>query len=1009
MCKKLIYLGCFVLVLGTADQVMAQIRVAEELLVDLRAQDLEYGSGATTWTNHGTLDDFTTVGNVLVEDVDGRKAVTFDGSNWFSGPASTPGIEGQGTRSIEVWAYNPSIGQHETMVSWSHRGGPGGSNMAFTFGIHGTWGAVGHWDAPDMPWSPPHSPAPAELTWWYLVYTYDGDTVRLYVNGEENTTDNLTLNTHGGTPIRVGAQADNTGAGAAGADRFSGSIAEVRIHDGVLSPPDIAKNFVSKPGGPTAKAPNPENEQIDVPSEVVLSWAPGPFAETHDIYLGTTFDDVNTASTENDMGVLLSQAQDANALAAGILDFGQGYYWRVDEVNGAPDHTVFKGEVWSFTVEPFSYPITPIAATASSSHAANMGPDKTIDGSGLNELDQHSVDGTHMWLSGAGVVPAWIQYEFDKIHKLDKLWVWNSNQIIEAFMGLSAKDVVIETSIDGTDSVQLADVAPFAQATGSPDYTANTVVDFAGTLAKFVKLTINSGYGFMPQYGLSEVRFFSIPVQARDPMPVSGDVVAGVDVLLNWRPGREAAQHEVYLGSDSTDLALVGTSTSPSYDLSTAGLEYGRTYSWQITEVNDAATPSTYPGEIWSFATPDYLAVDDFESYNDECERIFFAWQDGWGHNGGENIDDCDVAPYAGNGTGALVGSDQAPFAERSIVHSGRQSMPLGYEGTGSEAQLSLPTPQNWTLGGAQTLVLFFAGTSDNDAGQFYVKINGTKLIHPSQTALQQPVWKQWNIDLSALGIDLTGIRSLSLGVDSPGMGTVYVDDLRLYRAGPAVPGPVDPGSDGLMAHYAMEDNLLDSTGNGYDGVSPVVAAAFTDGPGGIGSALLLSGDDFGDDYVELPIGSLISSLTDATFALWVDYSGQGGVWSRIFDFGSGTTQYIFISPARGGDAALLFEVNGPNAGTNLLPAPFTLPTGWHHVAGVVDSSTMEMTLYLDGAEVGRGPTDSLPRDMGETTQNWLGRSQYVADPYFNGSLDDFRIYSRALSREEILYLAGDR
>ncbi len=91
------------------------------------------------------------------------------------------------------------------------------------------------------------------------------------------------------------------------------------------------------------------------------------------------------------------------------------------------------------------------------------------------------------------------------------------------------------------------------------------------------------------------------------------------------------------------------------------------------------------------------------------------------------------------------------------------------------------------------------------------------------------------------------------------------------------------------------------------------------------------------------------------------------------------------------------------------MAAPMPLPTGWHHVAGVIDSTTMEMTLYLDGAVVAQGPTNSLPSDMGETTQNWLGRSQYDADAYFDGSLDEFRIYNRVLSEGEIRYLAGDR
>ncbi len=58
---------------------------------------------------------------------------------------------------------------------------------------------------------------------------------------------------------------------------------------------------------------------------------------------------------------------------------------------------------------------------------------------------------------------------------------------------------------------------------------------------------------------------------------------------------------------------------------------------------------------------------------------------------------------------------------------------------------------------------------------------------------------------------------------------------------------------------------------------------------------------------------------------------------------------------------------------------------------------------------VASGPTTILPKDIGNTTQNWLGRSQYTADAYLLGSLDDFRIYNRVLSQAELRYLAGDR
>ena len=64
----------------------------------------------------------------------------------------------------------------------------------------------------------------------------------------------------------------------------------------------------------------------------------------------------------------------------------------------------------------------------------------------LDGDDLHSTEQTEMWLSDLdGQQPTWIQYEFDKAYKLHEMWVWNSNQLIEAFVGLGTKEVVIET------------------------------------------------------------------------------------------------------------------------------------------------------------------------------------------------------------------------------------------------------------------------------------------------------------------------------------------------------------------------------------------------------------------------------------------------------------------------------------------------------------------------------------------------------------------------------------
>ena len=93
-----------------------------------------------------------------------------------------------------------------------------------------------------------------------------------------------------------------------------------------------------------ASGPYPSDGAVDVPRDVVLSWMPSPQAAAHDVYFGAAFEDVNAASRANPLGVLLSQAQDANLYdPEGLLSFGQTYFWRVDEVNAPPDSTIYKG------------------------------------------------------------------------------------------------------------------------------------------------------------------------------------------------------------------------------------------------------------------------------------------------------------------------------------------------------------------------------------------------------------------------------------------------------------------------------------------------------------------------------------------------------------------------------------------------------------------------------------------------------------------------------------------
>jgi len=511
----------------------------------------------------------------------------------------------------------------------------------------------------------------------------------------------------------------------------------------------------------TASSPEPGNDAIDVPREVAIGWLSGDFAATHDVYFGTAYDDVANATRTNPLGVLVSESQAGNSFdPEGVLELGQTYYWRVDEVNAAPDNTIYPGAVWSFTVEPVAYPIANISVTTNAVSDEGAEPENTINGSGLNSADEHSVDSTDMWLGEASDdEPIYVQYEFDRTYKLHQMQVWNYNVQFELILGFGVKNATVEYSTDGAEWTSLGDIE-LAQGTATADYAANTTVDFEDVAAKYVRLTVNSGWGVMTQFGLSELRFLYVPSFAREPQPADDAADVSVDSMLNWRAGRDAVTHDVSLGTDPNSLVLIDTVSTDSYTPDV--LDLGTTYYWQI---NEAQETESWEGNIWSFSTQEFLVVEDFESYNDDDNRIYETWLDGWT-----------------NETGSTVGHFESPFAEQGIVRSGRQSMPLFYDNSSSatsEAEFELS--QDWSASGIQGLTLYFYGDLDN-AGQLYVKINNTKIAYDgSAINIRRPAWQPWSIDLSAVS-GLSNVTKLTIGVEGAGAtGVVYIDDIRLY------------------------------------------------------------------------------------------------------------------------------------------------------------------------------------------------------------------------------------
>ncbi|WP_168123243.1 DUF5695 domain-containing protein [Paenibacillus sp. HB172176] len=206
-----------------------------------------------------------------------------------------------------------------------------------------------------------------------------------------------------------------------------------------------------------------------------------------------------------------------------------------------------------------------------------------------------------------------------------------------------------------------------------------------------------------------------------------------------------------------------------------------------------------------------------------------------------------------------------------------------------------------------------------------------------------------------------------------------------------------------LIAHYMFSESsgttAADSSGNGKTGTLNGGASFAT---GQSGNAVTLNGSN---GYVSMP-GSIVNGATDITIAAWVKASSLSN-WTRIFDIGSGTSNYMFLSPQPGG-AGLRFSITtGGNGSEQRINSTTAFPTNvWKHVAVTISGATGR--LYVDGVQVATNTSMTLnPSSLGATTQNWIGRSQFSGDPYFNGQIDDFRIYSRALSASEIGSLFG--
>jgi hypothetical protein len=535
----------FVLMLGTAGSASAEL---------VAYWSFDEGSGDRVFDSSGNGNDGTINGASWGEGKYGP-ALHFNAQDNYVEVPTSESLETETNVTVAAWINWIDAGDGWLCIlANGQQGGPwenyglfvnrGGGFLYFTLSLDG-----GHVTQQ----TPNNAVQPDE--WLHACATWDGSMARIYVNGEMvlGQAQSGTL-VPPGLPLRIGHRDGS-------AHYYNGIIDDVRVYNHALTEVEILAAMEGGVGYPYALGPNPQDGALYEDTWVNLSWLPGSFAVSHDVYLGDNFDDVNDG-----LGDTFRGNQDSTFLVAGFPGFpypdglvpGTTYYWRIDEVNEAEPNSPWKGAVWSFSVPP---------KTAYFPDPAD----------GAEFVDPNAV---LSWTPGFGA----------RIHTV--------------YFGDNFDDV--NDATDGAPS-------------GTTSYTAAMEREkvYYWRVDEFDALATYKG----------DVWAFTTPGSVGNPQPANGAVDVQMIATLSWTPADNAASHELYFGADA-DVVKNATTASPEYigpkalgaeSYDPGGLAWDSSYAWRVDEVYP---DGTVKGLVWSFATADFILVDDFD-HGQRCSH----WQ----------------------------------------------------------------------------------------------------------------------------------------------------------------------------------------------------------------------------------------------------------------------------------------------------------------------------------------------------------------------------------------------
>jgi arabinan endo-1,5-alpha-L-arabinosidase len=259
--------------------------------------------------------------------------------------------------------------------------------------------------------------------------------------------------------------------------------------------------------------------------------------------------------------------------------------------------------------------------------------------------------------------------------------------------------------------------------------------------------------------------------------------------------------------------------------------------------------------------------------------------------------------------------------------------------------------------------------------------------------------WTEWLIPISQFaGVDMTSVMKITVGIGGQGnpsgaKGLLFIDDIQVV---------LEPF--GLVAHYQMDGDVQDSSGNGFHGTlagDPNFPVAYVNGPAGLGKGLLFDGA-IGHQYIDLGPINPSAATGKLSVAMWAKWDGLSDAWQGLIgkrQSGWSANEMMWQLEANQTNGSLHFQREGAND----LQLTTGLTVGqWTHLAVTFDGTTL--TGYVDGAQVAQ-TTFSFGFATAAPVQ--IGSSSSGGGNAFNGTLDEVRIYDKALSADEVKTLAG--